>query len=201
MALTYKQEIKKLVVDKLLIALVLAFFGLIASILIEKFKSKQEFSTELNRVRVQKIAEVWESVFIFESKLNNLYNELNDNIEDNNSFNGNSIDSIKTYFDIKKENVFKDIPVILNLCEKNRFWIGEESYKEVKNYLVITRSLNDVIQFIDVNRMIDNLDRRIELTQDEEKLKNQLILYKKALEQSEKSRMSIIKARDRVMND
>jgi hypothetical protein len=197
MALTYKQEIKKLLIDKLLIALILAVFGLLASLLIERYKSTQSFSEELNKLRVEKIAEVWESVFIYESKIDRLYSELL-NTTSSNIRDLNHIDSI---FSARIDFLEKERIRIMELGDKNRFWIGESSYEDIKNYLVLTSGLSGIIHLWNLEQMEEDIKRQEPLTHDYNIMLNEIQTYKKALEIRKQARMSIIKIRDKLLKE
>ncbi|HXF40764.1 MAG TPA: hypothetical protein VN687_13700 [Blastocatellia bacterium] len=64
--MTLRNELIKIIVDKLFLAAVLAVFGFFLNRLLERFRSRLSFSTELNKIRVSKIAELWEKLYEFE---------------------------------------------------------------------------------------------------------------------------------------
>src|ERR1044072_1772751 len=92
----YKKELYKIVFEKFLIALILVIVGFFATRLVEEFKSKQSFHAELNKVRIQKIGELWEKVYLFAS------------IDEKVFGNADSFD-VHRYSDIKTLEEFKEM--------------------------------------------------------------------------------------------
>lgn len=98
------------------------FFTYIYSLKQQELSRQRSFSDELNRIRVQKIGEVWEQIDKTEVNLDNLLDRANKTPDSNE----------------------KDVNNILRLTEeevaiinKNRFWLGEQTYNRIKNYLDI----------------------------------------------------------------
>jgi hypothetical protein len=88
--------------------------------------SRRSFSDELNKIRVQKIGEVWEHLDKNEVVLDNLLEKSNQNPGSN-----------REYFD-KIESLIEEDIVIVN---KNRFWLGTQAYDELNKYLNATRPI------------------------------------------------------------
>lgn len=125
-----------------LAAVVLSFLltGLVGGLLTYYYTSKQKeleferglqqqelarqrsFSDELNRIRVQKIGEVWEHVDKTEVTLDSLLEKANK---------ARTMD--KKDFDIITSVIDEDVAVI----NKNRFWLGKQTYNRIKDYLDI----------------------------------------------------------------
>ena len=146
-----RHDIIIIVIDKLIIGAVIALLGLGAGWLIESHKSRMSFISEINKTRVQRIAEVWEKLYLYEARNALLYeqtilylNKQKTNISshDNNQANGlittsNNSLSNDDRLNISLQSEYNDIVAMLN---KNRFWIGEESYRSLMNY---TKLIND----------------------------------------------------------
>lgn len=91
----------------------------------QELARQRSFTDELNKIRVQKIGEVWEHVDRTEVELDALVDRANEAPEPGD----------------------KDLSAIAKLVEedvaivnKNRFWLGEQNYGRLKNYLEINRS-------------------------------------------------------------
>lgn len=64
---SFKEDLIKILVDKLLVGLLLIIVGIWSTNLIERLKSERSFSAELAKIRAEKIAEVWEKVYLYEA--------------------------------------------------------------------------------------------------------------------------------------
>ena len=89
----------------------------------QELASQRSFSDELNKIRIQKIGEVWEQVDRNEVLLDNLLEQANKSSTSDNQKN-QSVDAIN--------NLIQEDRIILN---KNRFWLGEQNYNRFQNYL------------------------------------------------------------------
>ena len=85
---------------------------------------QRSFSDELNKIRIQKIGEVWEQIDKNEVTLDSLLDKAN---------NESNINK-KELFDKIASVVEEDIAVV----DKNRFWLGGSTYTPLKDYLAIT---------------------------------------------------------------
>lgn len=83
---------------------------------------QQSFTDELNKIRVQKIGEVWEHVDRTEVDLEALLDKTN-----------RTSDSSDKELDTILKLVKEEVAVV----DKNRFWLGEQNHKQLKNYLEI----------------------------------------------------------------
>jgi hypothetical protein len=93
---------------------------------------QQSFSDELNKIRIQRIGEVWEQIDKNEVTLDSLLDKAN---------NESSMNK-KELFDKIISVVEEDIEVV----NKNRFWLGEPTYNRLKDYLDITgRYVSDML--------------------------------------------------------
>jgi len=131
----FKRDILKIVIDKLLIGILLLVAGVLANNLVEKYKLDEGFKTELNKTRVSRIGEVWESLYIYEASVDNVVNEFTQIV-------------IETEGDDKLEYERRqaELPPLIKVQKnvlahliatnhKNRFWIGEKTYTEINNYI------------------------------------------------------------------
>ena len=136
----FGREIAKIVIDRLLIGVVLVVLGFLANRTIEKFKSEQTFVEELNKLRVQKIAEVWEKVYVFEATAEPMFKAremTSDQIEEfmqgplsekkMKVYRQKDADAVAPFEHAKQE--------ALDLANRNRLWIGEDQYAAIRAYI------------------------------------------------------------------
>lgn len=88
----------------------------------QELARQRSFTDELNKIRVQKIGEVWEHIDRTELDLDALLDKTN-------KTNAPSDQELDTIYKLVKE----DVAVV----DKNRFWLGEHNYKQLKSYLEI----------------------------------------------------------------
>ncbi len=177
-----KDELIKISVDRFLIGMLLILLGSFATNLVEKIKSERSFSTQLNRMRVEKISEVWEKVYLFESATETAIKGLrskppNEPREFSDTEAERVLEEDRKFF----RNLFRQSDSLygelINLANKNRFWLGEESYTEIQNYIANTQ---------------DYLYALEEKPMNEEKVQ-------KLSGKREKSRVSIKQIRDKLL--
>jgi len=89
----------------------------------QELASQRSFSDEVNKIRVQKLGEVWEQVDKNEIVLSSLLEKAK-RLTNSNSQKNENVDVINSLIEEDK--------VIIN---RNRFWLGEQNYNELKNYL------------------------------------------------------------------
>ncbi|HJQ31044.1 MAG TPA: hypothetical protein VJ866_02635 [Pyrinomonadaceae bacterium] len=89
----------------------------------QELTSQRSFSDELNKIRIQKIGEVWEQVDKNEVLLDAQLLEATKESVSDAKINQN-VDAIK--------NLIQEDRVIIN---KNRFWLGEGNYQKLQEYL------------------------------------------------------------------
>jgi hypothetical protein len=139
-----KDDLIKISVDKFLIGLILILLGNLATNLVEKFKSERSFSFQLNQRRVEKISEVWEKVYLYEaateedvkqSKTKRIYVEPREFTDE--AFERATNETLQNIRQAYKQSDSLRIELI-SLTNKNRFWLGEESYSEIQNYVQST---------------------------------------------------------------
>jgi hypothetical protein len=129
-----RQELIKIIVDKLLIGIILSIMGIWATNLVEALKSERSFKAELNKTRVEKIGEVWEKVNIFDANNEGTTDELNKALRGQIPGAQSPEDQIKKIFQSREESYL----ALKALINKNRFWLGEESYREIKEFIEIS---------------------------------------------------------------
>lgn len=89
----------------------------------QELTSQRSFTDELNKIRIQKIGEVWEQVDKTEVLLDaQLIEATKESVSD--AQKNRSVDAIN--------NLIEEDRIIVN---KNRFWLGEGNYQKLQNYL------------------------------------------------------------------
>jgi hypothetical protein len=133
----FKRDLIKIVVDKLLVALILVVVGFFATNLIERFKTERSFSAELSKMRVEKISQVWEKIYQLEAA----YDESDRMTKDYyiSAKTKSPEDDKALYQRLIMDPLIKSVgPLQIELEQlliKNRFWLGEEMYEEIYYYL------------------------------------------------------------------
>jgi hypothetical protein len=106
------------------------------------------FSDDLSKTKIQKIGEVWESVYVYESVAEDAMNQINSWVRDSKpnpaklqaSGKQEEVDeSLKELSAIGERLNTKadELSIVLN---KNRFWIGEYDYWAIRKYIKETGS-------------------------------------------------------------
>lgn len=171
---SFKKEIFKIVLDKLLIGILLVVAGVFANYLVEKYKFEEGFRTELNKTRVARIGEVWENLYIYEASVDNVVDQFRTIVIEENS----AEDELK-----RKE---KELPPLIEIqgqtlanliaaSHKNRFWIGEETYLEIINYTNVLEDLMDAYANYDVKRIEEINLKRAQLRQGVRNVRDKLL--------------------------
>ena len=89
----------------------------------QELASQRSFSDELNKLRIQKIGEVWEQIDKNETLLDSLLEQANKpSLPDGQK--NQTVDTIN--------NLIQEDRAIIN---KNRFWLGEQNYNKFQGYL------------------------------------------------------------------
>ncbi len=86
---------------------------------------QRSFSDELNKIRIQKIGEVWEQIDKNEVEIDDLLDRTN-----------KPSDSNQKDFD----NIVKLVKEDVSMIDRNRFWLGEQTSNRLKKYLSINSS-------------------------------------------------------------
>ena len=88
--------------------------------------AQRSFSDELNKIRIQKVGEVWERLDRDEVTIERLVNELtNNNVDEATQKTG--LQQIRKLIETDKE-----------IIAEHRFWLGKEMYDKIQHYLDLT---------------------------------------------------------------
>lgn len=88
--------------------------------------ARRSFSDELNKIRIQKLGEVWEHIDENELTIDHL-------LDDSLSARANPKDSSAN--DERGDKIRNLIEEDFAIISKNRFWLGELNYKRIRTYL------------------------------------------------------------------
>jgi len=157
-----KKEVIKIIIEKILTALIILGVSFLANLFIEKYKAKEAFYTELSKIRVEKLAQVWEAACLLQHDIPNyqiLYSEIDREIK---NYLINMQKKIAGGYDPRKaerefyifereiekkyarkieelkDGHLKNFKYILM---KNKFWLDKESYQILNNYTEIVAEL------------------------------------------------------------
>jgi hypothetical protein len=138
-AKAFRRDIIKLVLDKLLIGGVILGLGLLGSHWIEKFKNREAFVSELNKNRVEKISEIWEKLYVYEPSLQSTINTLDSPPTRDPDLSDEEWEmQVKQYYGRASEEQKKLGTIgeeIHSSIEAKRFWLNDEEYNNIRNYL------------------------------------------------------------------
>lgn len=142
-----KNELVKIAVDKLLFGAIILMLGFFTSSLIEQYKNSLSFTTELNKTRVSKVAEVWEKVFAYQAELDKITPYLTNRPLQTAKFE-EGVEGLNKQSEINSEieaariqEAKKRRDEVIEINNKNRFWIGEDDYGKIMEYTKILQSL------------------------------------------------------------
>lgn len=88
----------------------------------QELARRRSFSDEVNKIRIQKIGEVWEQFDQTEAEIDSILNRANTSTHSNEE----AVDSVN-----------KIVEKNLAVLNKNRFWLGEQPYNRVRDYMDI----------------------------------------------------------------
>ncbi len=154
--MTFKEEIAKLAIDKILLGSIIGLAIYYGTIQLEEIKADESLKSELNKMRIVKIAEVWEKAADFEMDFYKLYHEVESEkvsmIIDNEKITEEEIykrEKIKPYIKLVGESRAEFLMVI----HKNSFYLGDILKDQVFEF---HRSLAfvDLYQKISLNKEI-----------------------------------------------
>lgn len=127
---------------------------------LEKFKAKESFRSEYNKIKVQKLGECWAGINEWEAQLSLFLDHKRNYLlshQSQDSLFANDLSIKITGYDK------------LFLIERNRFWIGEDEYNILGEFaLLVTRKANHYSNFNqDSINLINNLIHQKRLEADE----------------------------------
>lgn len=129
-------RLKAILNHSLFIAVIIAVLGFVLTVVLgsrltywytvqqQELASQRSFSDELNKIRVQKIGEVWELVDKNEIALDDLLEKARSGVNLSPAEKTKDVDTISSL--IREDRV---------VISKNRFWLGEENYARLLDYL------------------------------------------------------------------
>ena len=174
---SFRREIIKIIVDKALIGILLVIVGFFSTNITEKLKTERSFSSELNKIRAQKIGEVWEKVYLYEAEVEAETQALISSAERFAESTPTSTSTPRDYQEVVKEaeneirkkmeegkipseKAYRELKDLIN---KNRLWLGERSYSEVSEYISTTSDYSVAVTNKDMGRTNQLKKRREEL--------------------------------------
>jgi hypothetical protein len=92
----------------------------------QEVAATRSFSDELNKLRIQKVGEVWERLDQDEVTIERLVNELANNNADE-ATQKTGLQQIRKLIETDKE-----------IIAQHRFWLGKETYDKIQHYLDLT---------------------------------------------------------------
>ncbi|WP_063650552.1 hypothetical protein [Aliivibrio fischeri] len=147
--MTLKDEIKKLILDRLVFGLLVGVVVYFSTVQLEKNKADEAFNIAVNQIRVQKIAEVWQEAALFEEKFDDLYFAVDNAYFEIGLFESTEV-SEKIIYERKEvalaaKNVEDARKKFLAKIRLNRFYLGRSLEAHVHEYYRALASL-DILQ-------------------------------------------------------
>jgi hypothetical protein len=99
----------------------------------KELERERSFADELNKIRVSKIGEVWEKVDVFEAGVKEVMQKISVAHQESDNSPKRQI-TIRDPIDKDLQESGRLRKELLALLEKNRFWLGEHLYGEIKSY-------------------------------------------------------------------
>lgn len=185
-----KKEIIIILIDKGLLALILVGVAIFVNGTLEKLKSEQNFSQQINEKRIEKLAEAWGFLNKIELGGENII-KLQDYIQGTEQLMAREssrersirlVESInKTHSDISvlsriQDSIAQQSILFIN---ENRFWLGEKRRKTMLNFVSLNRQYYGSLLLPDVDEF-ENVDWKMKL---------------------DSARTDIVKARDNLFDE
>jgi hypothetical protein len=108
-----------------------------------ELEREKSFADELNKIRVAKIGEVWETIYAMDSEIERYIHWIKELEKLNKVISQlKNTESLEKFRPRVEEQISKSSDRVANLAEKatdltakNRFWLGEENYTEIIGYI------------------------------------------------------------------
>jgi hypothetical protein len=123
-----RDDLIKIAFDKLLIGIVLVLAAFLANQTLERFKADESFRSEIAKTRVAKIGEVWELVYQYETVVAGTMQKLM----------AVSSDATPASIVAAARPVLEARDRLMKAVETSRFWLGEQQYNAIIDYLYAT---------------------------------------------------------------
>ena len=170
--MTYKEEIKKLIFEKIMLGTIVGAAIYFGSINMEEIKANENFKSELNKIRISKIAEVWEKANKFEADFYKLYHAI-EKEKILMKFYENNLTK-RVIFEEKiltpyMEILDKSRVILMQTIHKNSFYLGENLEKQVIEFyralaiINIYQKINLDKERLDINGSISIKKAKIEV--------------------------------------
>jgi hypothetical protein len=149
---TLIHQITLLVIDKVLIGALIGLAALLAARSLERFKSKAELSKEINKLRVEHISTLWERLSVLHARLaeiavrrNRIRQEEMKALDEEARIHTIASDTLppkatarileEVMPDLEKYQI--ELIEMLELLERNRFWLGVQLYSLHEKHLKV----------------------------------------------------------------
>lgn len=167
-------EILKIVIDKLLIGAILLGLGFAANHMLEQYRNKESFKTELNKTRVAKVGEVWELLYAFEADVDKLVQEYTKIVLEAKS-DKEQVKKQKEVLTPIAAQGRQSLEKFMRIANQNRFWIGDEMYREVMAYIDVLGDLMNAYWSYDVDKINQSDKKRTELRKNVKQIRDKLL--------------------------
>jgi hypothetical protein len=133
----------------------------------QELMRQRSFSDELNKIRIQKIGEVWEQIDRTESDVDLLLERVNK---------ASALKTPRAEIEKDIDNITSLVKEELAIINKNRFWLGEQTYNQIEEYLHITGSYTlDRLMGDSGIDLSETLKKRVQAKQDILKIRSMFL--------------------------
>jgi len=160
------EKILLVILDKFMLAGIVAIFSWGLNMALEKYKTKQAFSLEIAKIRSSKIAEVWNALYEWEHIARIMVEKASELQFEENSI----VQYIELLGPLEKESKDK-AKNIAKIIDSSRFWLGNKQYNIFKNYheLIIkyleTYIKNDLTAFKQAEKQLNAAKEAMTITE------------------------------------
>lgn len=166
--MTYCEELKLMIYDKLLLGIILLVFGLVINKLLEKYKANLSIIKEFTILKISKISNTWNILIEFEEESQIIIEKVLTIRKFLNSIAEQTKEIIKETSKLD-DNLKIKIDLVNRTLQQNHFWIGNEYYKRFSNY---RDSIIEYYQAVIQNRDIDFDEMKMKMNNKKEDLIN-----------------------------
>lgn len=142
-----KNELIKIIADKLMIAFIIALAGFLFNLFLTHYKEEQGFLFQLNKTRVERLAEVWEKFYVVEDEVNDRMDELVALSKEN-----LAIVTLMGPVSQQKEEIDSLGNVLRKNLIKNRYWITPTEFDTLMSYSKLLINIDSITSQHGVDR-------------------------------------------------
>ena len=138
----FRQKLILSIVDKLVFGLLIVLAGFVLNLVLENHRADQAVKTEIARLRVEKVAAVWQALDRHQRAIDSLGQYAIQHTSDNLASQTEASRANSERIEQRRFAAMnREYDKLTALIETNRFWIGEQLYPKYRNYASQQRDL------------------------------------------------------------